>query len=86
MPAEALRPLLPALLLCWVLLLTGARAQASCPVVLNYDVNLGQGNTSQVPIFVATITLQNEDDQVRAKGFLVGRVVGAWQRQGPEQS
>ncbi|KAK2078084.1 hypothetical protein QBZ16_003952 [Prototheca wickerhamii] len=71
MPAEALRPLLPALLLCWVLLLTGAHAQASCPVVLNYDVNLGQGNTSQVPIFVATITLQNEDDQVTVEQWLL---------------
>lgn len=42
-------------------------ASAECQVLLTYGVNLGQGNTSQVPIFVASITLQN-NGEVRQDG------------------
>ncbi|KFM23981.1 Dual specificity protein kinase shkC [Auxenochlorella protothecoides] len=35
----------------------------TCPVTLSYEVNLGQAtNTTSVPIFVATVTVHNLDD------------------------
>lgn len=49
------------------------QAQASaCPVSVQYNVNLGQGqNTATVPIFVATITIQN-NDHVAIQGWRMG--------------
>uniref|UniRef100_A0A1D1ZQR8 Protein kinase domain-containing protein n=1 Tax=Auxenochlorella protothecoides TaxID=3075 RepID=A0A1D1ZQR8_AUXPR len=37
----------------------------TCPVTLSYEVNLGQAtNTTSVPIFVATVTVHNLDDNI----------------------
>lgn len=39
-------------------------AAAQCPISVQYNVNLGQGqDTAQVPIFVATVTVSNNDAQ-----------------------
>lgn len=48
-------------------------AAAQCPVAVQYNVNLGQGNdTAVVPIFVATVTIQNNDPTVEIQGWRMG--------------
>lgn len=45
---------------------------SSCPVSVQYNVNLGQGqNTATVPIFVATVTIQN-NDHLAIQGWRMG--------------